>query len=119
MTVAAKHTPGPWAISERQGHECYGKNAIECLLHPGKNGIVNGNAFCIVSLGGDGATLVAPEAVRANARLIKSAPDMLYALEGALSYMEEAEKLLLVGDEGCHWPVELVRAAIRAAKGED
>ena len=36
----------------------------------------------------------------------------LGALNGVLPYMEAAEEAGLVGDEGCHWPVELVRAAI-------
>ncbi len=36
----------------------------------------------------------------------------LEALEGVLPYMEAAETAGLVGDEGCHWPVEAVRAAI-------
>lgn len=36
----------------------------------------------------------------------------LEALNGVLPYMEAAEEAGLVGDEGCHWPVELVRAAI-------
>ena len=42
-------------------------------------------------------------------------PDLLEALRGVLPYMEAAEKAGLVGDEGCHWPVELVRAAIQKA----
>jgi len=37
----------------------------------------------------------------------------LGALNGVLPYMEAAEEAGLVGDEGCHWPVELVRAAIK------
>jgi hypothetical protein len=36
------------------------------------------------------------------------------ALEGVLPYMEAAETAGLVGDEGCHWPVEAVRAALKA-----
>ena len=36
------------------------------------------------------------------------------ALEKALPYMEEIEQANLVGDEGCHWPVEFVRAALAA-----
>jgi hypothetical protein len=34
------------------------------------------------------------------------------ALEGVLPFMEAVEKESLVGDEGCYWPVELVRGAI-------
>lgn len=47
-----------------------------------------------------------------DALLIAAAPDLLEALKGVLPYMEQAESKLLVGHEGCHWPVELVRAAI-------
>ncbi|MTK63212.1 MAG: hypothetical protein F8N15_01410 [Methanobacterium sp.] len=45
-----------------------------------------------------------------------AAPEMLSALEGVLPYMAAAEKAGLVGHEGCHWPVEAVRAAIAKAK---
>lgn len=37
---------------------------------------------------------------------------LVEALEGVQPYMEAAEKAGLVGDEGCHWPVEIVRAAL-------
>jgi hypothetical protein len=36
------------------------------------------------------------------------------ALEGVLPYMEAAEEAGLIGDEGCHWPVEAVRLALNA-----
>lgn len=36
------------------------------------------------------------------------------ALEGVMPYMEAAETAGLVGDEGCHWPVEAVRVALGA-----
>ncbi|WP_420239241.1 Lar family restriction alleviation protein [Telmatobacter bradus] len=38
--------------------------------------------------------------------------EMREALEGVLPYMEAAEGAGLVGDEGCHWPVEAVRCAL-------
>ena len=41
---------------------------------------------------------------------------LLVALKGVLPYMEAAESAGLVGDEGCHWPVEEVRAAIQEAE---
>jgi len=34
------------------------------------------------------------------------------ALRGLLAYAEEVEEKMLVGDEGCHWPLELARAAL-------
>ena len=50
-------------------------------------------------------------------RSVNSHDALVAALEQVLSYMEAAEKAGLVGHEGCHWPVELVRAALRLAKG--
>ena len=42
----------------------------------------------------------------------RSLADMRAALEGVLPYMEKAEEAGLIGDEGCHWPVEAVRDAL-------
>lgn len=44
--------------------------------------------------------------------------ELLESLKGVAPYMEAAESAGLVGDEGCHWPVESVRAAIAKAQGE-
>jgi hypothetical protein len=52
-----------------------------------------------------------------NTRLMDAAPDLLAALEGLLAFAEAAETKILVGDEGCLWPVEEARAAIAKAKG--
>jgi len=52
------------------------------------------------------------------ARLFSAAPDMLAALQGVLPLLEKIETARLVGDEGCLWPVEFVRAAIAKAEGE-
>lgn len=41
---------------------------------------------------------------------------LVEALEGVQPYMEAAEKAGLVGDEGCHWPVEIVRAVLAEAR---
>lgn len=52
-------------------------------------------------------------------RLLEAGETAEGALEGALPYMEAAETAGLVGDEGCHWPVEAVRealATLRAAR---
>jgi hypothetical protein len=43
--------------------------------------------------------------------------DLLAALKMVIPYMESAEAAGLVGHEGCHWPVEIVRAAIARATG--
>ena len=42
---------------------------------------------------------------------------MREALRGLLKFAEEAEVKLLVGDEGCLWPVEFARAAL-SPRGE-
>ncbi len=65
--------------------------------------------YCIRDAQADIATLVAFSA---------AIPEMLAALEGVIPYMEAAEGKGLLGHEGCHWPVEAVRAAIASAKGE-
>ena len=54
----------------------------------------------------------------ANSNLIVAAPDMYEALKGVLPFMEAAESAGLVGDEGCFWPVEAVRAALAQADGK-
>ena len=51
----------------------------------------------------------------ANAQLLAAAPELLEALQGLLSFAEEVEQKMLVGDEGCLWPVEAARAAIAKA----
>lgn len=56
-----------------------------------------------------------PAEVAANASVIAAAYCMLEALEGALPLLEKIEDAELVGDEGCLWPVEAVRAAIARA----
>ena len=56
----------------------------------------------------DGIAVQADEAME----LQRVADEMAEALNGVLPYMEEAENAGLIGDEGCHWPVEFVRAAL-------
>ena len=73
---------------------------------------------------GRGITLGGPIAEAQNAataveiaRRCAAFEPMLAALKGALPFMEGAEAASLVGDEGCQWPVEVVRAAIAQAEG--
>lgn len=56
------------------------------------------------------------EWVEAAKRLNAVNAELVAALQGVLPYMEAAENAGLVGDEGCHWPVESVRAALAKAK---
>jgi len=49
------------------------------------------------------------EQLEAQAALV---PELVEALKAALPILENTEAETLLGDEGCLWPVELVRAAI-------
>lgn len=51
-----------------------------------------------------------------NEALRASHKRLVEALESVQPYMEAAEKAGLVGDEGCHWPVEIVHAALAEAR---
>jgi hypothetical protein len=50
------------------------------------------------------------------AALAASHEKLVEALKGVLPYMEAAETAGLVGDEGCHWPVEVVRVSLAEAE---
>ncbi len=50
--------------------------------------------------------------------LIASAPDLLEACERCIELLETVEAKALVGDEGCIWPVEIMRAAIAKARAK-
>lgn len=66
-----------------------------------------------------GHALLAAVAYRPHAELFAAASTMLVALKGLLPFLEDAETKMLVGDEGCVWAVEEVRAAIARATGGD
>jgi hypothetical protein len=80
------HTPGPWKHDENWGLIKHGKTEI-CALHSG-----NG----------------------ANAHLIASAPDLLYALRFLLADYVAIEGETLTGSSV---PIEMARAAIAKAEG--
>ena len=44
--------------------------------------------------------------------------ELLEVLEGVLPLLEKIEGEMLVGDEGCIWPVELARAVVVKHRGE-
>lgn len=46
-----------------------------------------------------------------------AAPDLLDACKRCIALLETVEAKALVGDEGCLWPVEIMRAAIAKAEG--
>ena len=89
----SKHTPGPWNTMVSAG-SVWGSDG-EWVCDPS-----NGNAY-------------PTDRQRANARLIKAAPDMLAALEAIVA---DAEYLALVGDN--HARRMAAKAAIAKAKGE-
>ncbi len=112
-------TPTRMTVVERKGNECFGRNAIECLICVGtpEN---PGNAFASISLGGPGATSSTPEDVRATARLLKSAPELLAALKGAQSALRKALPFLPADKEALYvgeW-LEEVNEAIAIAETE-
>lgn len=97
MSTPAKHTPGPWSSDGIDGE--YSILAA------------NGNPVCSVLIGCENTEWSQTLA------LIAAAPDLLEALHSLLPFLENVEKDKLVGDEGCIWAVELVRAAIAKAAG--
>ena len=86
----AAHTPGPWAAKEIQCEE------IQC------------DALSVYH---------DPERVKADARLIAAAPDLLVAARAALGAIEAHD--VLSGTPGKERPVKVVlRAAIAKAEGK-
>lgn len=94
--MTPQFTPGPLCVTKRKpSHDCYGADAIECLIHVGD--VTNmGNAIASVSLGGRGGTSTAPEDVRANALLFASAPDLYAAL---VPFLDPDVHLKFMGDK--------------------
>lgn len=101
-TSMAGYTPGPWSFqapniwSLVQDVKPHGRRRVASLVVAYKDS----------------------EEYYANANLIASAPELYEALAGLISFAEEVEARLLVGDEGCLWPVEAARVALRKARGE-
>jgi len=89
--VNAKHTPGPWRLSDPLTIE--GENAVLCAL-----------PYCPAH----------HEEMAANAHLISSAPDMLAALEAALALLQDPDAT----DTDANKVETLLEAAILKAKGE-
>lgn len=102
--LAERATPGPW---EAEG-DYKSPDILAC------------GSVVAVTIASD----MKPPVDKANAEFIAAANPsavlalldenarMREALAGVLPYMEAAEAAGLTGGEGCHWPVELVRAAL-------
>jgi hypothetical protein len=99
MELASKYedTPdaGTWMFTERKGNECYGKNAIECLIHEAPQS----NTVAIVALGGPHGTSAAPEAVRAQAQTICDALNRAAHTREAVSQAVGALEARIIGQE--------------------
>ncbi len=115
----AKFTPGPWTL--RKGFSDWGLPCQhDLVIGEGETerdqiaGVPSITPYC---MGARQADREYAARQYANARLISAAPEMYEALKGVLPFMEAAEKAGLVGDEGCFWPVESVRAALAKAEG--
>jgi hypothetical protein len=100
------NTPSEITIQERKGHECFGPDAIECLLcvGPAENA---GNAFASVSLGGPGATSSKPEDVRATAQLLASAPKLRVALKSARDELRR-QREIWTGSKNDSWAIAAI-----------
>jgi len=91
----AKYTPGPWTENGTSVHAA--------------------NDQMIAAVYGDHPECKYDARMGANARLISAAPDLVEACQRTLAMLESAEGKALVGDEGCLWGVELLRAALSKA----
>ena len=98
--MSALHTKGPWAVTERGGEITIQGPASEWLA-----------VIPLAETAGFG--VVCRSELRANARLIAAAPDMLEALRRALNFIENTESEMGETLE-CG---ELARAAIARATG--
>lgn len=95
----AEHTPGPWVITTGADDERIVTSTWNA------DGLDDDVALVY---GGNEADPVIREA---NARLIAAAPDLLAALEQALTFLYEMETVGFVVDDA--------EAAIRKARGDD
>jgi hypothetical protein len=103
MTTQAKHTPGPWSVTES-----FCNNACNRLVVKRKTW----GGEVVADLG------EAPDASRANARLIAAAPEMLEALRAMVSRAPFIDQSVTA--EGLANCEALAKAghAIRQAEGE-
>jgi hypothetical protein len=103
MTTQTKHTPGPWSVTES-----FCNNACNRLVVKRKTW----GGEVVADLG------EAPDASRANARLIAAAPDLLEALRGLLRETKAKNPSPKVGkDFSLLVHIEAARKAIAQAEG--
>ena len=92
----SKHTPGPWKLS-----------VDGCNAENNRANVIEG---------ADGSLIVYGNANDSDARLIAAAPELLEALIGLLSDIEEYQSINLLGGSSNHWQIT-AHAAIAKATG--
>ena len=103
MTTQAKHTPGPWSVTET-----FCNNACNRLVVKRKTW----GGEVVADLG------EAPDANRANARFIAAAPEMLEALRAMVARAPFIDQSVTAeGLANCE-ALAKARRAIRQAEGE-
>lgn len=111
MTQQTKHTPAPWHMQTLSHQSITGHDI--CIIHgvttqPTEDG--KGQRYCYISADKP-CFEVSDEEQLANAYLIAAAPDLLAALEQAVTSMQDS------GYPNDHLSVKAARAAIAKAKG--
>lgn len=116
----ASHTPGPWSVpSDDQARSALSVSGVPILAH---NRSYDDN-LAIFTVPAN-ALFGGREEALANARLIAAAPDMLAALEGARTFIENGTSLgfIRMPDEGttdaAHDTLPAICAAVAKARGE-
>lgn len=99
MTTQATHTPGPWEVVAHQ------ENGVVVAVRDG--GTVRTVALCA-----DSSTWIPDDQARINASLIAAAPDLLAALEDAVSLIS------YISGRKYQPALDAAAAVIRKAKGE-
>jgi hypothetical protein len=109
MTETTKHTPGPWSLGTRKGkYKAIPANELERVALEKINAVCF-DAWSIGTKAGQIAILPLDESSEANATLIKTAPQLLEALEMVFTRY---------GDENItEW--SYAKAVMAKAKGED
>lgn len=113
-TKPATHTPGPWSVEESDPY-IY----IETELFGDPPGGIAPGTYTVALLR-DGFPVSSPDVVRANARLIAAAPELLEALERIANHEYRSDRRArgMVDVDEIESLKRTARAAIAKAKGE-
>lgn len=120
MNDTVKHTPGPWVVtgvSMTTGNVSVGMKEHRIVIAEVTNAASFGDMLAgAMKRGGGGFDQADCHTQYANARLIAAAPEVLEALKGLLSDIEEYQEINKLGGKDNHWQV-ISRAAIAKAEG--